>query len=54
MLDWRATMSAKREEAEKILNEIPKTPEGIRSDTQPELFQRWTGYKHTDLMEHWR
>jgi hypothetical protein len=47
-------MSAKREEAEKILNEIPKTPEGIRSDTRPELFQRWTGYKHTDLMEHWR
>jgi hypothetical protein len=46
-------MSAKRDEAAKILARIP-LGEGIRSDKQPELFLQWTGYKHSDLLQSWR
>jgi hypothetical protein len=47
-------MSAKRDQAVEILNRITKTPEGIRSDKQPELFLEWTGYKHEDMKQSWR
>jgi hypothetical protein len=47
-------MSAKREQAVEILNRIPKTPEGIRSDLQPELFLQWTGFKHEVMKQSWR
>jgi hypothetical protein len=47
-------MSAKRDEAAKILDRIPKSPEGIRSDTQPVDFFNWTGYKHSDMLASWR
>jgi hypothetical protein len=46
-------MSAKRDEAAKILAKIP-TGEGILSSKQPDKFFEWTGYKHSDLMDHWR
>jgi hypothetical protein len=52
--ELEATMESKREQAEKILNEIPKTPEGIRSDRQPDLFLKWTGMSHKELMDSWR
>jgi len=47
-------MSAKRDDAGEILKRIPKTPEGIRSDKQPDVFLQWTGYKHEDMMKSWR
>jgi hypothetical protein len=47
-------MSPKREEAAKILERIPKTAEGIRSDTQGELFKQWTGITHDEMKKSWR
>ena len=46
-------MSAKREEAKRILAQIPKG-EGIRSDKQPDEFLKWTGYKHSVMLQSWR
>jgi hypothetical protein len=46
-------MATKREEAEKILAEVPKG-DGIRSDTQPDEFHKWTGYWHSDMLASWR
>jgi hypothetical protein len=54
MPDLEGMMATKREEAAEILNKIPKTPVGIRSDKQPELFLQWTGYKHEDMLQSWR
>jgi hypothetical protein len=47
-------MSAKRNKAAEILAQIPKTAEGIRSDTQSALFLRWTGISHDQMMKSWR
>lgn len=47
-------MSAKREEAAKILAQIPKSAEGIRSDLQPDEFFKWTGIQHSEMLESWR
>jgi hypothetical protein len=47
-------MSAKREEAAKILDMIPKTAEGYRSDKNPDEFFKWTGYTHATLLKFWR
>ncbi len=46
-------MSAKRDEAAKILAKVPKG-EGIRSDKQPALFHDWTGLTHDEMMDSWR
>ena len=46
-------MSAKREEAAKILAQIP-LGEGIRSDKQPDKFFEWTGYRHSEMLRSWR
>ena len=46
-------MATKREEAAKILAQIPQG-EGIRSDKQPDLFTKWTGYTHKQMLESWR
>jgi hypothetical protein len=46
-------MSAKRDEAAKILVRIP-LGEGIRSDKQPDDFFTWTGYTQSQMMESWR
>lgn len=47
-------MATKREEALEILNKIPKTAEGIRSDKQPDLFLQWTGISHKSMMDSWK
>ena len=49
-----APLSAKRKEALEILNKIPKSAEGIRSDKQPDLFFQWTGFTHEQLLKSWR
>src|SRR5262249_48595314 len=52
-VDQEANMSAKREEAAKILARIPPG-EGIRSDKQPDKFFEWTGYRHSEMLQSWR
>ena len=49
-----APMSPKRNQALEILNKIPKSGDGIRSDKQPELFFQWTGYTQEQMLKSWR